>query len=92
MLHGGRSLDACKELMNTRAQPEPMALTVEQLRDMEDIPIWVTPKEDESMWCVWDGSRAEIPGCDHWWWDLEDYGKAWIAFTVKPEDGGKDGC
>jgi hypothetical protein len=65
---------------NRRANPENKLLTLEELREMGELPLWVLPNDEEALWCVWDGACAEIPGVDYWRWELKDYGKTWIAY------------
>lgn len=76
-------------------------LTLEELREMDGEPVWVkvvdhtafADKEDDfdgwgmcrSSWVrVWDGRRADIVKIDY---DFEDYGKTWLAYHRRLEEG-----
>lgn len=69
-------------------------LTIEQLRKMNNTPIWVIPIKSEHDYCGWcvvsvsdSGDKyscAEIPGVEYWSWSFESYGERWIAYAYQP--------
>lgn len=80
-------------------------LTLEELRELGGESVWVkvidhnmfADKADDfdgwgltrKSWVrVWDEARADLVHVDY---DLEDYGKAWIAYRRKPEEAPADG-
>lgn len=83
----------CNQLATNVASGKP--LTVEQMRKMDNTPIWVIPIKSEHDYCGWcvvsvsdrgdKYSCAEIPGVEYWSWNFEDYGKSWIAYAYPPD-------
>ena len=69
-------------------------LTLDQLRKMDNKPVWVVPQKSEHDYCGWcvvsvskygdEHSSAEIPGVEYWDWKFESYGKTWIAYAYPP--------
>lgn len=84
-----------------RENPKP--LTIEELRQMDGEPVWVSDRKypSDSGYCVIrapkdtfsdHGDRyciAEIPGCECGWHEFEKYGVDWIAYRHKPKEGAK---
>lgn len=79
--------------MPTLTQPnEP--LTLEQLREMDEEPVYVVPKDKPAHcggWCgvtVWKCDRYSyvslLRDADSDW-GFEEYGKTWIAYRHPPE-------
>ena len=77
----------------TLTQPnEP--LTLEELREMDEEPVYVVPKDKPAHcggWCgvtVWKCDRYSyvslLRDADSGWW-FEKYGKTWIAYRRPPE-------
>lgn len=69
-------------------------LTLEQLRKMDGLPVYVVPTNhdpDGTGWCVVyigdydEKSYAEIPGIEYWAWPLDTYGEKWTAYAYLPE-------
>lgn len=75
--------------MPTITQPnEP--LTLEQLREMNNEPIWVQNIEepDKSQWRIihWDrGKYLVLQGISVRGYLLDEYGESWIAYRRPPE-------
>ena len=73
-----------------RSRENPAPLTIEELRQMDEEPVWVSNlKEPESSeYCVTfaNYSVAYIPGCECDWYSFETYGKTWIAYRHKPKE------
>lgn len=83
--------------MPTLTQPnEP--LTLEELREMDEEPVYVVPKDKPAHcggWCgvtVWKCDRYSyvslLRDADSGW-GFEKYGKTWIAYRRPPEGDGK---
>lgn len=69
-------------------------LTLEQLRKMDGLPVYVVPTNhdpDGTGWCVVhigdydEKSYAEIPGIEYWAWPLDTYGEKWTAYAYPLE-------
>ena len=84
---------ARKALQSTLTQPnEP--LTLEELREMDEEPVYVVPKDKPAHcggWCgvtVWKCDRYSyvslLRDADSGW-GFEEYGKTWIAYRRPPE-------
>ena len=84
---------ARKALQPTLTQPnEP--LTLEELREMDEEPVYVVPKDKPAHcggWCgvtVWKCDRYSyvslLRDADSGW-GFEEYGKTWIAYRRPPE-------
>ena len=82
----------------TLTQPnEP--LTLEELREMDEEPVYVVPKDKPAHcggWCgvtVWKCDRYSyvslLRDADSGW-GFEKYGKTWIAYRRPPEEGAKN--
>lgn len=82
-----------------RENPKP--LTIEELRQMDGEPVWVTdPSEPAvSAYCTIDVcvrfkedrvndkySEAMIPGDGFSYYQFDKYGKTWIAYRHKPKE------
>lgn len=82
------AIDALKEKQE-RENPEP--LTIAELQQMDEEPIFVVPLFKtiiQPEWCVYEKlyETAYIPGGECWNWLLKDYGKTWIAYRYKPKE------
>lgn len=59
-------------------------LTLDELRKMDGEPVWIEfidPKETcPPHWRIWNTHE-----CQHW--ELDGYGKYWLAYHQKPEEG-----
>lgn len=87
--------DACEiavaALREQEERENPKPLTIEELRQMDNCPVYVVPLIHAELhfdgWCVLPGGGgdAEVPGCEYWSWELEDYGETWIAYRHKPK-------
>ena len=88
------------ERLSTLAQPENNPLTLDELRQMEGEPAFVTPINLHEWICnPMDGKpewgmvrkswvriwRSETADLTHTDFDFEDYGKTWRAYRHKPE-------
>lgn len=68
--------------MSTLAQP----LTLEQLQDMDNIPIWVVDTTiDRQEWCYWKDGLAYSCEAHPEYYDPDEYG-LWIAYRCPPEE------
>lgn len=91
-------LDAIREKLE-RENPKP--LTVEELRQMDGEPVWVTnPAEPAvSVYCTIDVctrfkedrvndkySEAMVPGDGFSYYQFDKYGKTWTAYRHKPRE------
>ena len=91
-------LDAIREKLE-REKPKP--LTIEELRQMDGEPVWVTdPSEPAvSAYCTIDVctrfkedrgndkySEAMVPGDGFSYYQFDKYGKTWIAYRHKPKE------
>ena len=73
-------------------------LTFEELREMDEEPVYVVPKDKPAHcggWCgvtVWQRDRYSyvslLRDADSGW-EFEEYGKTWIAYR-RPPEGGND--
>lgn len=78
--------------------PTNEPLTLEQLREMDEEPVYVVPKDKPAHcggWCgvtVWKCDRYSyvslLRDADSGW-GFEKYGKTWIAYR-RPPEGGND--
>lgn len=80
--------DCCPKCGTPLGEVKP--LTVEQLREMDGKPVFVVDSENnERLWCVVSICRhefqADIPGCDHFWYEECTYGERWTAFDREPK-------
>lgn len=91
-------LDALREKLE-RENPKP--LTIEELRQMDGEPVWVTdPSEPAvSVYCTIDvctrfkedrvndkHSEAMVPGDGFSYYQFDKYGKTWTAYRHKPKE------
>lgn len=69
-------------------------LTLEQLRQMDGLLVYVVPANHDpegTGWCVveiWKNdkeSSAMMPGVDYWRWKFDTYGKEWTAYAYPLE-------
>ncbi len=75
--------------------PQNEPLTIEQLREMDGEPVWVESIQEQQTqpegWCVigiFGRGRflcALIPGDEDTPWELDTYGKCWLAYRRPPE-------
>lgn len=85
------AIEALKEKKEAEKN-EP--LTLEEMDKIGTGPIYVVPKDPQLVkkgwkdWCVWDSNekKAFVPGIAYKTWDIEDYGKEWIAYLREPEE------
>lgn len=93
--------DALKiALAALRAQQErenPKPLTVEELKERHNRPVWIQEieKPSESCWrlCYWDrGKYLVLLGISSAGHLIDEYGKTWTAYAHEPkEKGGQEG-
>ena len=91
-------LDAIREKLE-REKPKP--LTIEELRQMDGEPVWVTVPEEPavSAYCTIDVctrfkedrgndkySEAMVPGDGFSYYQFDKYGKTWIAYRHRPKE------
>lgn len=73
-----------------RQRDNPKPLTIEELKLMDQEPVYVVPlklrKGEEAEYCVMHNEEALIPGCECAWWELKDYGETWEAYRHKPKE------
>lgn len=78
--------------LNRRPAPENKPLTLDQLRQMDDEPVWVCGIPGHEIkwtpgWRIIDGNRVAL----RQWNDavmylyFADYGRTWLAYARKPE-------
>lgn len=68
--------------MSTLAQP----LTLEQLWEMDNIPIWVVDTTiDRQEWCYWKDGLAYSCEAHPEYYDPDEYG-LWLAYRCQPEE------
>lgn len=69
-------------------------LTIEQLRQMDGLPVYVVPANHDpegTGWCVveiWKNdkeSSAMMSGVDYWRWKFDTYGEEWTAYAYPLE-------
>ena len=74
---------------NRRAQPENKPLTLEELREMDGEPVWVHRLEDnQGWWVVIKSTERDKVTTDYGgYFEFADYGKTWLAYRRKPEEG-----
>ena len=88
------ALDIVIEALEEKKEAEKNEpLTMEEICDMETGPIYVVPLNPNyckywKEWCAWDSNEknAFVPGNAYKTWDIEDYGKEWIAYLREPEE------
>ena len=91
-------MEAIQEKLE-RENPKP--LTIEELRQMDGEPVWVTDPEEPavSVYCTIDvctrfkedrvndkHSEAMIPGDGFSYYSFDKYGKTWTAYRHKPKE------
>ena len=91
------ALDALRSvatLQGKEGRENPKPLTIEELRKMDGEPVYVSDlaRPDCSEYCVIhigkNGdkySSALVPGCECFWYDLDDYEDRWVAYRHKPK-------
>lgn len=91
------AIDALREKAE-RENPKP--LTIEELRQMDGEPVWVSDLKypSDSGYCVIRASKdlfseygdryylASIPGNEGGWYAFEKYSEEWIAYRHKPKE------
>lgn len=98
----GEALNMAIAALQEKAEREnPAPLTIEELRQMDDEPVWVTdPSEPAvSAYCTIDVctrfkedrandkySEAMVPGGGFSYYQFDKYGKTWIAYRHKPKE------
>lgn len=90
--YGLDRLRAAVSILRPDRAGEP--LTLEQLRQMDGLPVYVIPANHDpegTGWCVveiWKNdkeSSAMMPGVDYWRWKFDTYGKEWAAYAYPLE-------
>ena len=88
LLRGYAPLDCprCKEWQSNEAN---VALTLEQLREMDGEPVWVVLTNEKwsqlNGWHLVHHGNAYLARTDDWELDAEDYGVEWTAYRRPPE-------
>lgn len=86
---------AITALQEKAEREDPQPLTIEELRQLDEQPVWVKPegaKAGYGMWCVVNHNRltrrveAFIPGIENTWFEGEEYEKTWLAYRHKPKE------
>lgn len=86
---------AIAALREKAEREDPKPLTIEELRRLDEEPVWVKAKKAKAgygMWCVVNYNRltrrveAFIPGIENTWFEGEEYGKTWLAYRHKPKE------
>ena len=83
--------DAIAEKLCREARDKNPPLTLEELREMDGEPVWVVPLNDFDIlpanYLV--NAYAEQIVVDKFgaYLDFEDYGKTWLAYRRRPEEG-----
>lgn len=75
---------AVRAIWNQSPPNEP--LTLDQLREMDVEPVWITREDGADRWVLVRYSTSagiQAYGCGFLAW--EDYGKTWLAYHQKPE-------
>lgn len=91
-IHIREALDMAIAALREKAEREdPQPLTIEQLLQMDQEPVYVVPlnhgKDTVAEWCVMWHDEAAIPGDECWAWPINNnYGKTWIAYRNKPKE------
>lgn len=88
-----RDKDMAEDLvfdMPTLQQPSNESLTLEDLREMNEEPVWVQNLEEpgKSQWRLlyWDrGKYLVLQGISVQGYLLEEYGESWLAYRYPPE-------
>lgn len=95
-IHIGEALTMAIDALQEKAEREdPKPLTIEELRQLDEEPVWVKPEgviAGYGMWCVVNHNRltrrveALIPGIEKIWFEIEGYGERWTAYRHKPKE------
>lgn len=84
---------AIAALREKQERENPKPLTIEELRQMDQQPVYVVPANPTETagceWCVMWNDEACIPSYEAWAWPIKDYGKTWTAYRHKPVDATK---
>jgi len=64
--------------------PPNAPLTLEELREMDGEPVYLIDKDEPIIkeWVIWDKGWTS-----NWFEDAKNYGKTWLAYRRKPEEG-----
>lgn len=91
-------IKSLSEMLNRRAQPANKPLTLDQLREMDGEPVWITffGDEENTPQNRWGILGKSVTGTFGIWEDglvlkEVDYGKTWLAYRHKPEGSENDG-
>lgn len=82
---GGVTKEEAIKNWNRRTQQPNEPLTLEELREMDGEPVWVR-RMGKDVECMVIGSVEWNAGE---YYDFSDYGKTWLAYAHKPEEGEK---
>ena len=66
------------------------SLTLEELRQMDGEPVWIVPMCGSGGFCTWMLVDAEYELCREAHGEMavfENFGKTWLAYRRKPEEG-----
>ena len=92
---------AIAALQEKAERENPAPLTIEEIRQMDGEPVWVTVPEEPavSAYCTIDVctrfkedrandkySEAMVPGDGFSYYQFDKYGKTWIAYRHKPKE------
>ena len=86
---GGMLFDTAEEAISALSPPnEP--LTLEELREMNEVPVWIQNLEEpaKSQWRLlyWDrGKYLVLQGISVRGYLMEEYGESWLAYRRPPE-------
>lgn len=90
----GKLKEACRlavSILRARAGTPPNdPLTLEELREMDGEPVWVTPMRGSGGFGVWMLVDVEYELCRETHGEMavfENCGKTWTAYRHKPEEG-----
>lgn len=80
--------------MPTYEPPNP-PLTLDELRKMDGEPVWVCNPKDiqQGHWALVRNDPLDVPEYNYCAyavgisWSFSDYGKTWLAYRRKPEEG-----
>lgn len=82
------AIEALEDKLNRRPAPENKPLTLDQLRQMDDEPVWIDGK-DYGGWTIFKASaNKQVARCldnVNLSYYMRDYGKTWLAYVRKPE-------
>lgn len=82
------AIEALEDKLNRRPAAENKPLTLDQLRQMDDEPVWIDGK-DYGGWTIFKASaNKQVARCldnVNLSYYMRDYGKTWLAYVRKPE-------